>query len=99
MIFSKTVQLEPKTSTDQHHKVTFGTASYPTCNYWERSKIIKSNGKDILTIAHLYFPANTVINFADKITLNNGKSAPVVLIHPKGDTVSDSFLSVYLGGN
>lgn len=82
MFYPSTVTRYPCLNKNAHHIVTYGTAVTLSCKYADKSeKVQDQNGDEILTSAWLMFPANTVINFDDKITLPNGESQKVVTIH------------------
>jgi hypothetical protein len=93
------VTLKPYISKNAHHVVTYGTASTPSCRYAKKSKVVQGQGgKELLTIAWVQFPTETVVHEKDQIILPDGTTGPVVLVVSINDHVETPVcVDVYLG--
>lgn len=98
MDFPDTCTIEPKTTRDGYHDLTYGTSVSVKCNYQEiQSK--DPSGSNITVSGLLFLPVGSVIAMDSRVTLPYGAQPPVMEIKTIRSSVSNRvvFTRVMLG--
>lgn len=83
LLFPSSVSRYPYSSTDAHHKVTYGTPQTLSCKYAKKEQVVSDqNGQIFQTVAWLQFPAGTTISKKDKIILPDSTTGVVEIVIP-----------------
>lgn len=98
MDFPDTCTIEPKSTRDGYHDLTYGTSVSVKCNYQEMQEK-DASGSNIITSGKLFLPPGSVIAMDSRVTLADGTQPPVMEIKSIKSSVSRRvvFIRVILG--